>query len=582
MRVSREERAELAKRAAAAKVSVARYLTESALAPALSAPERRGRERELLEVSCLIGQLSADVNELARVARLTGRPPEGTAEAQADGGPARRRGGGSPAPRATRSRPAVIVKITRGTSVGGLVRYLFGPGRANEHYAQHVVAGGGVDRTPVGGQLNAAQVRELSRQLDGLRAQFNLPTRAAARTPTAVPVAAGTGDRAAPETTGRPKGEPIGWHCSLTNPASDRVLSDEEWARIARGAMDAMGFTEAAGKAPVRWVAIRHGLGNGGNDHLHIAVSLVRTDGTRPSVFRDYKTMSAYAASVERDYGLSIVGGRSHRRTTRAHRAELERAGGGGRTGTDPAGPDRARGGRRHRDEAEFVRRLAGRASRSAPAARTAGGRPSSATRWAVEDTAPRCPLRRAGHWRRISPSPSSASTGRRPTTTAARCAAGPGPGGPGRPGDGSGAGAASRAGGRPGPRRRAYEALPESRPRTTLNGPRSPGRRPGSTPPGPGGSRATGRARWPGPPTPWPLGPGRSRGTGRPVRSPARGYRGAAMVVTQGSIRFEDRGMGWAMFLGQLNRNLRLLAKVHEARGEPARPSSSGRSTST
>ena len=51
----------------------------------------------------------------------------------------------------------MIVKITRGTSVGGLVRYLFGPGRANEHYAQHVVAGGGVDRTPVGGQLNAAQ-----------------------------------------------------------------------------------------------------------------------------------------------------------------------------------------------------------------------------------------------------------------------------------------------------------------------------------------------------------------------------------------------------------------------------------------
>ncbi len=84
VRVSPEERAELAKRAAAAKVSVARYLTESALAPALSAPERRARQRELLEVSYLIGQLSADVNELARVARFTGRPPEGTAEAQAN------------------------------------------------------------------------------------------------------------------------------------------------------------------------------------------------------------------------------------------------------------------------------------------------------------------------------------------------------------------------------------------------------------------------------------------------------------------------------------------------------------------
>jgi len=28
------------------------------------------------------------------------------------------------------------------------------------------------------------------------------------------------------------------------------------------------------------------------NDHLHIAVTLVRDDGTRASVFRDYKTMS--------------------------------------------------------------------------------------------------------------------------------------------------------------------------------------------------------------------------------------------------------------------------------------------------
>ena len=108
----------------------------------LSAPERRARQRELLEVSYLIGQLSADVNELARVARFTGRPPEGTAEAQAKRGPARRRGGvDRPGLGLRGADRAVIVKITRGTSVGGLVRYLFGPGRANEHYAQHVVAG---------------------------------------------------------------------------------------------------------------------------------------------------------------------------------------------------------------------------------------------------------------------------------------------------------------------------------------------------------------------------------------------------------------------------------------------------------
>ena len=81
--MSPEERAELAKRAAAAKVSVARYLTESALAPAFERPGAAGPPARLLEASYLIGQLSADANELARVARCTGRPPEGTAEAQA-------------------------------------------------------------------------------------------------------------------------------------------------------------------------------------------------------------------------------------------------------------------------------------------------------------------------------------------------------------------------------------------------------------------------------------------------------------------------------------------------------------------
>jgi len=40
-------------------------------------------------------------------------------------------------------------------------------------------------------------------------------------------------------------------------------------------------------------------------------------------------------------------------------------------------------------------------------------------------------------------------------------------------------------------------------------------------------------------------------------------------MVATQGNYKSEDRGTGWALLLGQMNRTLRLLAKVHEARGE-------------
>jgi len=35
----------------------------------------------------------------------------------------------------------VIGKVLRGGSVGGLVRYLYGPGRANEHLDPRIVAG---------------------------------------------------------------------------------------------------------------------------------------------------------------------------------------------------------------------------------------------------------------------------------------------------------------------------------------------------------------------------------------------------------------------------------------------------------
>ena len=45
-----------------------------------------------------------------------------------------------------------------------------------------------------------------------------------------------------------------------------------------------MGFTEISGKADCRWVAVRHGLSKAGNDHIHIAVNLVREDGAKASM----------------------------------------------------------------------------------------------------------------------------------------------------------------------------------------------------------------------------------------------------------------------------------------------------------
>lgn len=71
------------------------------------------------------------------------------------------------------------------------------------------------------------------------------------------------------------------WHCSLSIREGEGDLTDENWANIANDFMDHMGFTEASGKALCRGVAIRHGHSKIGNDHIHIAASLVREHGTK-------------------------------------------------------------------------------------------------------------------------------------------------------------------------------------------------------------------------------------------------------------------------------------------------------------
>jgi hypothetical protein len=159
----------------------------------------------------------------------------------------------------------VIAKITRGHDIRGLIRYLFSPGKANEHRDQRVIAGSEVLTAPLGVDLDWTEVGLLGRSLDLPRA-----------------------DHAKVVTGGHV------WHLSLSSRADDRHLTDEQWAEIATGAMDAMGFTETSGNAPCRWVAVGHGRSNAGNDHIHIAVSLVRENGTVASTWQDRVKMSRY------------------------------------------------------------------------------------------------------------------------------------------------------------------------------------------------------------------------------------------------------------------------------------------------
>src|ERR1700691_4410119 len=172
-----------------------------------------------------------------------------------------------------------------------LISYLFGPGRHNEHLNQHLVAGYGdavftaPDRLWRSEPSVQRQVHDEARELGW---QVEYPH---ARWHTEVP-----------------KG--YVWHCSLSIKAAEGELTDTQWTEAAHAMVDALGFTGRDGKAPCRWVAVRHGLSKEGNDHIHVAVNLVREDGTKASPWNDYKKASAVCADLEERFGLQRVPGR--------------------------------------------------------------------------------------------------------------------------------------------------------------------------------------------------------------------------------------------------------------------------------
>jgi hypothetical protein len=232
--------------------------------------------------------------------------------------------------------------ITRGTRMGGLLAYLQGPGRANEHTHPHLVAG---DVSVTSWHSNVVLDRPTAL---AVAAQLDQPRRAFG-----VQVAGGSV-----------------WHCSLSLRADEGQLSDRQWATIARDFVEGMGFSDdtrvsedgqIVGRAGCRWVAVRHGLSANGNDHVHIAVSLVRENGTKASVWNDRRTAQRVAGELEAKHGLQVLESRAVGRGGRGYKpAELATA--QRRGDAEPARAALARAVRAHAgaaaDEAEFVRRL--------------------------------------------------------------------------------------------------------------------------------------------------------------------------------------------------------------------------------
>jgi hypothetical protein len=226
----------------------------------------------------------------------------------------------------------VIGKISKGASGRGLVRYLFGPGRANEHSDRRVIATGISLWAEEGRMLTKGEIADLGAALDSANDAYGK----------------------------NPAGGHI-WHVSLSLAAGERLMSDDEWAEIAQVVMATMGF-EKEGMASAAWVAIGHGVSAQGNQHIHVAGSVVRHDGTMVTIWQDRKTLSRVCHEIELTYGLRVVEGREGKGMPGLSRAELERT-----ELEHLAEPPRITLARivreasvASKDEAEFVRRLRG------------------------------------------------------------------------------------------------------------------------------------------------------------------------------------------------------------------------------
>ncbi|MFT8396689.1 MAG: hypothetical protein ABF648_11645, partial [Propionibacterium sp.] len=110
------------------------------------------------------------------------------------------------------------------------------------------------------------------------------------------------------------------WHCSLSLRAEEGQRTDQDWAKIAHDFVKAMEFDDPDDpRAPCRWVAIRHGVSTNGNDHIHIAVNLVREDGTKASIHNDFHRAQVAARALEVKHGLEPLESARVDRSTRGY-----------------------------------------------------------------------------------------------------------------------------------------------------------------------------------------------------------------------------------------------------------------------
>ncbi|MFI2712169.1 relaxase [Micromonospora sp. NPDC018662] len=195
----------------------------------------------------------------------------------------------------------------RGSRVGGLLRYLWGPGKAEEHTNPHLVAAwDGAGLLP---DLEPKVAASGRRDLRALTALLVQPVRAGYRPP-----------------------NKFVWHASMRLAPEDRhrTITDSTWAGMAVQMLTEVGIATSATDPGLRWIAVRHA-----DDHVHIVATLVREDGRTNWMRNDYPRCVKATYNVAHRYDL-------HRRVApsdrtahrRPHPVEVSKASRNGRAQT--------------------------------------------------------------------------------------------------------------------------------------------------------------------------------------------------------------------------------------------------------
>ncbi|MFH8472541.1 relaxase/mobilization nuclease domain-containing protein [Streptomyces sp. NPDC018000] len=197
----------------------------------------------------------------------------------------------------------MIAKISSGKSTAGLIRYLYDTKKAKDHTDPHLVASWD-SFAPDPGRTDDFDAAKKQ-----LVADLDLHVKQARR-------------------LGRAPEQHV-WHCSIRAAETDRLLSDDDWADIARRIVTATGIAPTDDPDACRWVAVRHAP-----DHIHIAATKVRADLRTARHWNDYLTADRELATIEREYGLHQVVRGDRTAAKRPTRAEQEKATRSGQTRT--------------------------------------------------------------------------------------------------------------------------------------------------------------------------------------------------------------------------------------------------------